>query len=153
MPPAVVEKIRQTLGDRIKNLNIRSDRRVYIDIDAADLTYVARYLFNDLGARLATVSGMDTVKGFEVLYHFDFDSDNLIVSVRVLTPHDKAELDSITPIIKGADFIEREIHDLLGINFRNHPDLRPLILPDDWPAGVYPLRQRRANKGSETENA
>jgi NADH-quinone oxidoreductase subunit C len=35
---------------------------------------------------------------------------------------------------------EREIHDMYGVNFWGHPDLSPLLLPDDWPPGVYPIR-------------
>ena len=47
----------------------------------------------------------------------------------------------ITPLIPGAEWIEREMHDILGITFRNHPNMRRLILSDDWPEGVYPLRK------------
>ena len=38
-------------------------------------------------------------------------------------------------------WIEREIHEILGINFKGHPDMRKLLLPEGWPEGVYPLRR------------
>jgi Ni,Fe-hydrogenase III component G len=50
-------------------------------------------------------------------------------------------------MIKGAEFIEREMHDLLGIDFPGHPNLVRLILPEDWPDGVYPLRRGRPWEG------
>jgi Ni,Fe-hydrogenase III component G len=43
--------------------------------------------------------------------------------------------------VAAAEWIEREIHDILGIDFKNHPNLKRLILFDDWPEGVYPLRK------------
>jgi Ni,Fe-hydrogenase III large subunit len=48
---------------------------------------------------------------------------------------------SITPVVPGAAWAELEMHDLLGIDSRGHPDPRPLVLPDDFPKGVYPLRK------------
>jgi Ni,Fe-hydrogenase III component G len=50
-------------------------------------------------------------------------------------------IESITPLIPAAEWIEREIHDILGIEIKNHPNMRRLILADDWPEGVYPLRK------------
>ena len=50
-------------------------------------------------------------------------------------------LDSIAPFCRAAEWIEREMWELLGIRFRNHPDLRHLLLDDDWPEGQYPLRR------------
>ncbi|MDI6641206.1 MAG: NADH-quinone oxidoreductase subunit C [Elusimicrobiota bacterium] len=48
----------------------------------------------------------------------------------------------MTPIIKGAEWIEREIWEMLGINFKNHPNLKRLLLATDFPEGIYPLRQK-----------
>ncbi|EGO64260.1 NADH-quinone oxidoreductase subunit C [Acetonema longum] len=52
-----------------------------------------------------------------------------------------AEFPSLTPIIPAAAWYEREIHDLFGLNPLDHPDLRPLVLHENWPAGLYPLRK------------
>ncbi|GAG02626.1 unnamed protein product [marine sediment metagenome] len=77
----------------------------------------------------------------EILYHFLIEDINLLISLRVKLHKPKLEIDSLSPIFKGSNWIEREIHEILGINFRGHPDLRKLLLPDDWPEGVYPLRR------------
>ena len=58
-----------------------------------------------------------------------------------LVPRSTDTMESITPWLPGAEFIEREIHDLLGVNFTGHPRMERLILSDDWPEGVYPLRR------------
>jgi NADH-quinone oxidoreductase subunit C len=47
----------------------------------------------------------------------------------------------VVSLLPGAVLYEREVHDLLGVVFDGHPSLERLILPDDWPEGVYPLRK------------
>ncbi len=77
----------------------------------------------------------------ELLYHFTLEDINLLISFRVKLPKQDPEIDSLTSVLKGADWIEREIHELLGIRFKGHPNLKKLLLPDEWPDGVYPMRQ------------
>ena len=76
----------------------------------------------------------------EILYHFIIEDINLLISLRVKLDKSKLEIDSLAPVIEAVNWIEREMHDLLGINFKGHPDLRRLLLSDDWPEGVHPLR-------------
>ncbi|RLG90884.1 hydrogenase large subunit, partial [Candidatus Bathyarchaeota archaeon] len=54
---------------------------------------------------------------------------------------EKPVVPTITDIIPGAVLYEREVHDLLGVAFEGHPDLSPLVLPEEWPERVYPLRK------------
>ncbi|MDH5174469.1 MAG: NADH-quinone oxidoreductase subunit C, partial [Elusimicrobiota bacterium] len=98
-------------------------------------------LVREMGGRLATATGIDTRKNIEILYHFSFDSSGTIISLRTLIDKKNPEIESVTPIIKGAEWIEREMHELLGVNFRNHPNLKRLLLPEDWPERKYPLRR------------
>ena len=147
MSQKVVNAVRDAIGPKVRNMLVHSDRRVYIDVAPEDITDVARCLWGELGARYAIASGLETAHGFEVLHHFAFDADHVLVSVRTFAQGDPPTLDSIAPLIKGAAFIEREMHDLLGIEFRGHPNLSRLILSDDWPEGVYPLRRGRPWEG------
>ena len=55
--------------------------------------------------------------------------------------HEQPQLESIAEMCPAAEWIEREIWELLGICFRNHPDMRHLLLSEDWPEGSYPLRR------------
>jgi NADH-quinone oxidoreductase subunit C len=55
---------------------------------------------------------------------------------------DNPEVDSITPLFPGAEWIEREMWEMLGIKFKGHPNLKRLLLSDDWPEGKYPLRHK-----------
>jgi len=66
---------------------------------------------------------------------------DMVVTVRTKLDRDNPQVDSVAAICKGAEWIEREMWELLGITFRNHPDVRHLLLRDDWPEGKYPLRR------------
>ena len=129
----------------------RNDRRLYIDVPPENTLGANRITFEELGGRLATASGMDTRDRIEVLYHYCFDVQDIIVTLRTWGEKPDPEVDSIAQICPGANFIEREMFDLLGIKFRGHPDPRRLILADDWPEGVYPLRRDYPNRGGEPE--
>ena len=133
------EKIKADLGSKIINWYEKSPKRIYIDINPQDITETAKYFHNILRARFNIASGMHTPKGFEILYHFTSDKFGIVFSIRVTL--DKPEIESIAPILPAAEWIEREMWELLGINFRGHPNLKRLLLADDWPEGKYPLRR------------
>jgi Ni,Fe-hydrogenase III component G len=140
-----VQKIKEKFSDKIVELWEKSARRIYIMVGKEDAKDIVKYLFEDLGARFIIMSALDTRQGIEILYHFSFDTLSKIVSIRTLTPMPFPEIESVSLIIPGAEYIEREIHDILGVNFRNHPNLTRFLLADDWPEGVYPYR--REHKG------
>jgi len=119
----------------------KSPKRVYIEINPESIVEVASYIFKDLGARFNIASGVDTRHHLEILYHFTLEDINLIISFRVKLPKENPVIDSLAPVFEAANWIEREIHEILGIDFKGHPDMRKLLLPDDWPEGVYPLRR------------
>jgi len=137
----ILEDIANTFKDDIIELFDKSPKRVYIEIKPAALTKIARYIFKDLGARFNIASGMDARSHFEILYHFIIEDLNLLISLRVKLQKNKPQIESLAPYIEATNWIEREMHELLGINFKGHPDLRRLLLPEIWPEGVYPLRR------------
>ena len=147
MQESVLDKLIEDLGPRLKKVFKKSPRRVYLNVEPDGLLDVARYILKMDGVRYAIATGIDTPAGFEVLHHFDFDKHNMIVSVRVLADRDNPTLPSVATITKAAEWIEREMHDMLGINFEDHPDMRRLLLPEDWPDDVFPLRCGRPWEG------
>ena len=92
-------------------------------------------------ARFNIASGVDGRNQMEILYHFTLEDINLVISLRVLLAKTKLEIASLTSVFTAAQWIEREIYELLGINFVGHPKLKRLLLPEDWPEGVHPLRK------------
>jgi Ni,Fe-hydrogenase III component G len=75
----------------------------------------------------------------ELLYHFALGA--AITTLRTEIPYDDPRIDSICGVISSAQLYEREAAELLGVDFIGAPNTDHLVLPDDWPAGVYPLRK------------
>ena len=91
---------------------------------------------------LSCLTGLDNGEeknSLEVIYNLYSIPYDLHLMLRVELNRDKPEVDSVTDIWRTADWHEREAFDLLGIHFRNHPDLRRILLPDDWEG--HPLRK------------
>lgn len=142
----IVKEIKKKFGDKIKKFYDKSAKRIYIDIDKKDLVPFAGFIFKDMGARFNIATASDHPRDIEIMYHFDFDRERLIVTLRTYVPKDKCDIESLLPLMKGAEWIEREIHELFGVEFKNHPNIKPLLLPDDWPKGKYPLRKEFDSK-------
>jgi len=140
-PTEITQDITTRFKDDILKVVERSAERVYIDIKPETIKKIAEHVFKGLKARFNTASGIDCRDHMEILYHFTFDEMNLVVSFRVVLDKANLAIDSLAPLFEGANWVEREMHELLGINFNGHPDLRRLLLSEDWPEGVYPLRR------------
>jgi Ni,Fe-hydrogenase III component G len=137
----VLEDMRGRFAADIVTLEDRSPRRVYVEVTPDSLPRVAQYLFRDQEARFHTASGVDVRSHLEILYHFSIETLDLLISLRVKLPRGQPAIQSIAGIIKGANWIEREIAELLGVEFQGHPDPRNLLLGEEWPPDVFPLRQ------------
>ena len=120
--------------------------RLFCHVRDEDIREVARFLFADLGCRLSTSTGFELLDGYEVQHHFSHDRTGRYFCPTVKLALEDPVMDSIAMITKGAAWIEREIHDLFGIEFRGHPDLRPLLKEDNEGIDGYPLRHERKSK-------
>ena len=129
------------LGDAVSEVHQCTARRGIARIDPARTVEVARKMIAMDGSRLATATAIDVRDGIDVLYHWAIEPQGVVVTLKVLAARPEMTVESIANVVAGANWIEREMHDLLGANFRNHPDMRRLILDDSWPEGVYPLRK------------
>ena len=136
----ILNDLKKRFKDSIIDVFDKSKTRVYIEINPAHLVKVATYIYKDLGARFSIASGVDTRTDIEILYHFTLELQNFIISLRVKLDRKKPEIESLAPVFDGANWIEREMFELLGIKFKGHPRLERLLLPDEWPDKVYPLR-------------
>ena len=118
------------------------DNRIYLSCEAENSYALNKFLFKDVPLRFLIATGIDSEDCFEILYHYTYDQTGCVVTLKTfIRDRENPAVESISPFLPAAEWIEREIHDLLGIEIKNHPDMRRLILADDWPEGVYPLRK------------
>ena len=126
---------------KIMDAEVVNTKRLMIYIPKTNLLEVTEYIFKDLGYRYIIVTAMDSKEGFEIIYHFSDDSSGWMINLNVMLDRDNPEIESLTSVVYGAEWIEREIMDLLGIIFLNHPKPERFLFAEDWPDGKYPLRR------------
>jgi NADH-quinone oxidoreductase subunit C len=90
--------------------------------------------------RLGNLTAVDWQDCLEMVYHLYAMQRNEKLTVKVKLPHEAMpEIESATQVYPGAEFEEREVYDLMGIRFQHHPDMRRVLMPDDYPG--HPLRK------------
>ena len=111
-----------------------------VDVPAPSLLTALRALRDTHGYRYYVLgTGIETETSFEVVHGIRNIESNDTILVRVVLAKDAAEIDSVAFVYAGAEWQEREIFDLFGVSFRAHPDLRRILMPDEYPG--YPLRK------------
>ena len=140
-------QIKEKLGSHILSSSEFRGEATYF-IDPADILTVLGKLKNDLGfTYLADLTAVDyyEVKSprFEVVYQLhrfgeDYE-DNTRIRVKAALADDNPTIDSVTLIWSGANWLEREVYDMFGIIFNNHPDPRRILMPEDY--DEFPLRK------------
>ncbi len=90
------------------------------------------------GCYLESITGLDFLDTAELVYHFNCYEPKSRFALRVLCGHEQ-RVPTLSDIFPSALWLEREVHDFFGISFDGHPDLRPLLLPED--ADYHPLQK------------
>jgi len=89
--------------------------------------------------RFGFVTAVDFGDDFELVYRLQAPAFGVGLFLKTEVPRDEAVIESLTDLWPAADWQEREVFDLFGIEFRGHPDLRRILLPEDWVG--HPLRK------------
>ncbi|MET1101882.1 MAG: NADH-quinone oxidoreductase subunit C [Pyrodictiaceae archaeon] len=138
-----VDEIKLALSGLIEAIEQRKNF-VAVRVPADKLKEAARRL-QELGYdRLILVTGIDEFKEkkIRVVYHFEkYEDPGRVVALETLVPRDNPVVPSLHDLWGAAILQEREEHEMLGIRFEGHPDLRKILLPPDWPDNLYPLRK------------
>jgi NADH-quinone oxidoreductase subunit C len=88
---------------------------------------------------VTAVDWFPAIPRFQISYHIVSHSHKERIRLRVLIDESSASLDSITDIWPSANYYEREVFDLFGVRFNSHPNLRRIMMPEDWSG--HPLRK------------
>ena len=127
----------QSSGQTLPKRRLTGDA-VGIEVPSERLLAIAQSLRDTLGFEMMTcVSGVDMVDHLESVYHFRSLRNNWLLQVRVKVPVENPRVPSLVSLYASANWLERETYDLFGIVFEGHPDLRRILLDDDFFG--YPL--------------
>lgn len=114
-----------------------------VSVDSKDWLPLAQQLRTNESLQfdyLFCLTCIDFKTNLTMVYHLSSTIFRHNIVVRSVLANDKPEIKSVSHIWKTADFHEREVYEMFGVNFLNHPDLRLLILPDGW-EGKNPMRK------------
>ena len=137
----IIEKFKENFSSDILEVSVKNKKRMIITITPDSIIKVATYLYKTEGLRFIIASALHTKKGFEIHYHFSKDASGLILNIHVILDSKEPAIESLSNMFDASNWIEREMHELFGINFINHPNQDKLISEGNWAEGVYPLRK------------
>ena len=140
-----VEKLQERFPDEIVRIE-ESAGQTAVVVRREKVVEILRFLHDDvelLFHHLADLTAVDWLgkktPRFEVVYNLYSIRYKQFLRVKAQVPEDDPCIDTVTSIWKAANWFEREVHDMFGIVFEGHPDLRRLLMPEDWEG--YPLRK------------
>ena len=108
--------------------------------DKSDLLKIVQELKESGFDMLRLISSVDYSDKFFIVYHFLSTVNSNVFTLKVpLIKSDASKIDSLCDLYDSANWLEREVYDLMGIEFINHPNLKRILLPLDWEG--YPLRK------------
>ena len=129
--------IAQITGKEVAAKSMKGDY-LGIEVDRSNLVAVCRFLRDQLGFdMLSCISGVDMLDHLETVYHLRSLTRKQLLQIKVRLDHEKPEVDSVVSVWPTANWLERETYDMYGIKFAGHPDLRRMLLDDDFEG--YPL--------------
>ncbi len=139
------EKIQQNFPEAFRSaVEWRGD--LAVTVASAALLPVCRYLHDDPEmdfdyiVHISSVDWPESPERFEVVYEFYSIRRRARIRIKVRVTEEQPVVDSVVGVWKGADFMEREVYDMMGVRFRGHPDLKRILMPDEYDEG-FPLRK------------
>lgn len=141
----LVGRLKERFGEGVveeASINRLSQDRPTLVVNKEHWLEVARFLKEDPELSfvyLSDIVGVDYVQYMEVVYHLVSIAHREHLTVKVRTDREEPSVPSVVSVWAGANWQEREAYDLLGIRFAGHPDLRRIMLPEDWVG--HPLRK------------
>lgn len=137
-----IDGLSEKFSDQITDI-YQSTGDTYVVVQKDSITEICKFLKEDHHyTYLADVFGIDRYTSddrFEVVYNIISLRDGVRLFLKVRCEEENPEVDSVTNIWPSANWAEREVYDMFGIRFSNHPDLRRILMPEDF--DYFPLRK------------
>jgi NADH-quinone oxidoreductase subunit C len=155
MDPAQIAKmIEEKFPGKVLGISAFAGQ-VAVAVQKDGIVDICRYLHDEPSLRMDHLSDLtavdystypgDTGPRFEVVYNLISTVHRHRIRLRARVPDEDPRIETVTPVWKTANWHERETYDLMGIVFDKHPDLRRILLPEDWVG--HPLRKEYPVKG------
>jgi len=146
----IAERVRETFPSAFEGTwEDRGDRHIRVKRDG--IVGVCRFLKTEPGLEFVSLIDITAVDWngqeprFDLVYQLLSLAHNRRITLHMRVPEKDCRAPTVTVVWRGADWLEREVFDLMGVRFDGHPDLRRIVLPDDYEG--YPLRKEFPLRG------
>lgn len=142
-PKAIFDRLAAKFGDAVRDFTEGGGvKDAFCKVAPERIVEIARFLRDEPDLRfdfLQCLTGIDTKTTLTTVYHLWSYPHRHGIVLKAEVPRETPVCPSVAPVWSTADWHERESYDLLGIEYAGHPDLRRIMLPDDWEG--HPLRK------------
>lgn len=151
-PLEIAERIKERFPQSVEDITSYQGQ-VSVTVTSDSIVDICTYiqqeddLLFDYLADLCGCDYPDRELRFEVVYNIRSLKHNYFIRLKVQLPEENPSVKSVSSVWLTASWFEREAHDMFGINFDDHPDLRRILMPEDWEG--HPLRKDYPLKGSD----
>jgi len=136
----MISTLKSEFGEAILGIEDPKDHRIDVMVKEDKIVDVANFIKHEMGFTIPNMcTGTDYKDKMQVVWHVGNPEYPTLLVLKVEIDRDECIVDSLTPTWEGMNWHERETYDLLGVNFQNHPDLRRLLMPENWEG--HPLRE------------
>ena len=138
----IIEKFKEKFNSDILEITVKNQKRIIITIKPDSIINVAALFIQerkDSGLLLLQLCIQKEDLRFIIISVKILSG--LILNIHVILDKDNPQIESLSNMFNASNWIEREMHELFGINFLNHPNQEKLISEGNWAEGVYPLRK------------
>lgn len=142
-PHPSVTALKESFGDAVLHAEVNAGDQHVVFIDPARVVDILGWLKEDQGFDLLVdVTGVDYGGGrpIQVVYQLWSIPNKSALRVKAELPLTDLSIESVVPLWAAANWLEREVYDLFGVEFENHPDLRRILMPENYAEG-HPLRK------------
>ncbi|MDH7555756.1 MAG: NADH-quinone oxidoreductase subunit C [Candidatus Methanosuratincola sp.] len=125
-------------AEGIQDVKVLSERRILLTCSREAYRGVVGRLAGLGLSHVVAITGVDMKESIDLLLHL---GSSLMATVRVRLDPSDPKIATVSDMLPGAEMREREVHDLLGVEFEGHPSPARFMVSEDWPTGVFPLRR------------
>ena len=134
-------RVRELLAPWAQEFRTPEPGRLDVVIRSSDLLNAVRAVVSNSWGYLAAITGLDPAAAADLEVLYQFCAGPHVLTLRVRTPRAAASVPSVCDLIPSASVFERELSELFGITLQGASDTSRLLLPEDWPVGIHPLRK------------